>query len=70
MKAKYNQLTEEERYHIYTMMKQSLSLRQIAKGMGRSHTSLSREIRRNKGENGYRYKQAQKKALARHKLKS
>ena len=70
MKAKYTQLTAEERYHIYTMKKQSMSLRQIAKGMGRCHTSLSREIRRNKGENGYRYKQAQKKAMARHKTKS
>jgi IS30 family transposase len=37
--------------------------------MGRSHTSLSREIKRNKSENGYRYKQAQRKALARHKTK-
>ncbi|MFT5084022.1 MAG: IS30 family transposase [Lentisphaeria bacterium] len=69
MTAKYTQLTAEERYHIYTMRKQSISLREIAKGMGRVHTSLSREIRRNKGENGYRYKQARRKALARHKSK-
>jgi len=69
MRAKYTQLTAEERYHIYTMRKQAISLREIAKGMGRSHTSLSREIRRNKGENGYRYKQAHRKALARHKTK-
>lgn len=69
MKKHYTQLTEEERYHIYTMIKQDISLRQIAAGMGRSHTSLSREIRRNKGGNGYRYKQAHRKASARHKTK-
>jgi IS30 family transposase len=69
MKAKYTQLTAEERYHIYTMTKQAISLRQIGNGMGRSHRCLSREIKRNKGENGYRYKQAQRKALARHKTK-
>jgi IS30 family transposase len=51
------------------MTKQAISLRQIGNGMGRSHRSLSREIKRNKGENGYRYKQAQRKALARHKTK-
>ncbi|MFT5085593.1 MAG: IS30 family transposase [Lentisphaeria bacterium] len=30
----YTQLTGEERYHIYTMRKQPISLREIAKGMG------------------------------------
>ena len=67
--SSYKQLTEEERYHIYTMRQQDISLRQIAKGMGRSHSSLSRELKRNKGKNGYRYKQAQKKASARHRVK-
>ena len=69
MKFGYTQLTAEERYHIYTMLRQEVSLRQIAKGMGRSHTSLSREIRRNKGDRGYRHKQAHRKAQARHKTK-
>ena len=69
MKFGYTQLTAEERYHIYTMLGQEVSLRQIAKGMGRSHTSLSREIRRNKGDRGYRHKQAHRKAQARHKTK-
>ena len=70
MTRKYNQLTEAERYHIYTMKKQRSSLREIAKGMGRSHTSLSRELRRNTGGNGYRHKQAQTLATQRHQRKT
>ena len=69
MKTQYKQLTAEERYHIYTMLQQGLSFRYIAKGMKRSHTTLSREIKRNQGEKGYRHKQAQRKASARHRIK-
>jgi IS30 family transposase len=67
--SSYTQLTAEERYHIYTMTKKGLSLREIAKGMGRSHSSLSRELRRNKGGSGYRYQQAHQLAVQRHKEK-
>jgi len=44
----YHQLTLEERELIYGLQKQGLSLRAIAKTLGRSHTTLSRELRRNK----------------------
>jgi IS30 family transposase len=42
MKQRYTKLTQEERYCLYTMSKQEISLRSMAKSMGRSHTSLSR----------------------------
>lgn len=44
----YSQLTIEERELIYGLQKQGLSLRSIALKLGRSHTTLSRELRRNK----------------------
>lgn len=43
----YKHLTLEEREKIFAFMKQGLSLRESAKQLGRSHTSLSRELRRN-----------------------
>lgn len=70
MKQRYTQLTQEERYHLSTMKKQSLSLREIGKGMGRSHTTLSRELQRNTGQKGYRYHQAQHLADHRHQRKA
>ena len=69
MKQRYTQLTEPERYHLYTMHKQNKPFREIAKGMGRSHTTLSREETRNTGQKGYRYQQAHQKAGQRHKDK-
>ncbi|MEO8325907.1 MAG: helix-turn-helix domain-containing protein, partial [Nitrospirota bacterium] len=62
MKRSATQLTEAERYHLYTMQKQHKPLREIAKGMGRSPTTLSRELRRSTGLKGYRYQQAPHKA--------
>jgi IS30 family transposase len=69
MKQSYTQMTEPERYHLYTMRKQNKPFREIAKGMGRSHTTLSREETRNTGQKGYHYQQAQQKAGQRHKAK-
>ncbi len=66
MERSYTQLTEAERYHLYTLRKQNQSLRDIAKGMGRSHSTLSREVTRNTGQKGYRYQQAHHKAGQRH----
>lgn len=43
----YTQLTLVERERLYALKEQGLSLRTIAKELGRSHTSLSRELRRN-----------------------
>jgi len=43
----YKQLTLAEREKFYALREQGTSLRQIAKKLRRSHTSLSREFRRN-----------------------
>lgn len=43
----YKHLSLEERERIFAFMKQGLSLRESAKQLGRSHTSLSRELHRN-----------------------
>ena len=53
--ATFNHLTQEERYHIYIMHKKNISLGEIAKDMGRHKSTISRELRRNKGNCGYRY---------------
>lgn len=44
---KYRQITLAEREQLYGLQKEGLSLRDIGKKLGRSHTSLSRELRRN-----------------------
>jgi IS30 family transposase len=45
--SKYTQLSLAEREIIYGMIRQSKSFRAIGKKLGRSHTSISRELRRN-----------------------
>jgi transposase, IS30 family len=62
----YTHLTQKERYHIETMLKQNFSLTSIAKGMGRNKGTLSRELKRNHGQRGYRHQQADKMAKQRH----
>jgi transposase, IS30 family len=43
----YKQLTSEERYVIYHLRLFKLSLREIARRLGRHHSTISREIKRN-----------------------
>ena len=69
MLSGYSHLSESERYHLYISLKQGKSVRSIARDMGRHHATLNREIARNTGERGYRYKQAQRFAETRHKTK-
>ncbi len=45
----YPQLTQEERYQIHMLMKANYSLSEIANNLGRSKSTISREVRRNKG---------------------
>ena len=53
------QLTEEERYQIYGLLKAGYKKKEIAKALGRDTSTLYREINRNSGQRGYRPKQAQ-----------
>ena len=66
----YTQLTIEERYYVYRTNKRGDSIQKIAKEMNRSPSTISRELKRNTGSKGYRYKQAHSKAKQRHQDKS
>lgn len=67
--SKYQQLTQEQRYHIERCRKRDMSQTEIARDIGVNKSTVSREVRRNKGQRGYRYQQAQHKALERRKNK-
>lgn len=54
----YKQLTQEERYQISALKKAGMNQKEIAEDLKRSPSSISRELRRNKGLRGYRPKQA------------
>ena len=55
----YTHLTAGDRYQIQALLGKSHSLRSIAEAVGRDKGTISREIRRNAGQRGYRPKQAQ-----------
>jgi len=57
----YSQLTQEQRYLIYGFLKIGLNQSTIANTIGVHRSTISRELKRNTGKKGYRYKQAQKK---------
>ena len=57
---KYHQLTENERYQIYALMKAGLTQKQIAEELDRDPATISRELKRNRGLKGYRPAQAQR----------
>lgn len=61
----YTHLTIDERYQIDSLRGQGFSKRAIAKKLGRSPSTISRELRRNKGERVWRAGQAHKKAIKR-----
>jgi IS30 family transposase len=56
---KYHRLTQQERYQIYALLKEGLTLSAIADNIGKHRSTISREIQRNTGQKGYRPKQAQ-----------
>lgn len=66
----YTQLTHEQRYQIYSLLKAGLSQTEIAKNIGVHKSTISREIRRNRGLRGYRPKQANNLAISRLARKS
>lgn len=56
---RYQQLTREERYVIYSLRKEGFCISSIAKNLNRDKSTVSRELRRNSGLRGYRPKQAE-----------
>ena len=54
----YSRVTEEERNHIHRWRQESLGVREMAARLGRSPSSISRELARNTGRRGYRPRQA------------
>ncbi len=65
----YKHLCPEERHYIEIELKNGTSQNKIAESLGRSQSSISRELGRNTGQRGYRNKQAESLAQERHKNK-
>ena len=61
----YTQLTQEQRYQIHSLLKMEHNQVEIAECLGVHKSTISRELRRNKGLRGYRPKQAHQKAMSR-----
>ncbi len=55
---KYTQLTQDHRYQIYAFLKANFSQSAIANEIGVHKSTISRELKRNRGMKGYRPKQA------------
>ena len=67
----YSHLSHEHRCQLYALHKRGLSQRAIAADLGVGQSSISRELKRNKGRRGYRLGQATAKAWQRrHKASS
>lgn len=64
----YRHLTSDDRIVIKTLLQEEKSMPYIAERLGRSISTIRREIKRNSGLRGYRHKQAHQKAEARKKL--
>jgi IS30 family transposase len=61
----YKQLTCKQRYQIYVLLQVQQTQNEIAKMVGIHTSTVSRELRRNRGRRGYRPKQAHRLALSR-----
>ncbi len=59
------QLTYGQRCQIYALKKRGFSNREVAADLGVSHTTVGRELKRNSGRRGYRFKQAEEKSQSR-----
>jgi len=66
---RYTQLTQEQRHQIYALKKAGLSQCRIASLLGVHKSTISREIKRNCGQRGYRPKQAQRLSQQRRQSK-
>jgi IS30 family transposase len=61
----YTHLTQDERYQIAILIKAGHKQSEIARVMNRHPCTISRELRRNRGQRGYRPKQAHEFSQAR-----
>jgi IS30 family transposase len=61
----YHHVTRDIRCQIYALKATGISLRKIAEQLGKSVSTISRELKRNRGGNGYRYQQADRLACER-----
>jgi len=61
----YTHLTEQERYQIRAMLETQCTIREMARVLNRSPSTISRELRRNRGGRGYRPRQADQMARER-----
>ena len=66
----YHQLTEYQRYQMYALKKAGHDQQSIAATLEVSPSTISRELRRNRGQRGYRPHQAHQHALARRRDKA
>lgn len=55
----YTHLSIEERHYIELSLKNEMALTEIARALGRSQSTISREVARNTGHQGYRHKQTE-----------
>ena len=65
MSRNYHHLTSDLRCQIYILKKRGESVVQVSKELGVHRSTIYRELKRNSGKRGYRYKQANEKALRR-----
>ena len=65
----YTQLTQGQRYQIKALLDIGRKQTEIADRLGIHKSTISREVRRNRGQRGYRPKQAHEKALERRRSK-
>jgi transposase, IS30 family len=63
----YQQLTQEQRYQIYALLKMGHNQTEIAETVGVHKATISRELGRNTGQRGYRPRQAEQFSQARRK---
>src|SRR5271170_7257155 len=70
MPAGYHHLTYEDRCQIYALTQSGLSQAAIARQLGVDRSTIKRELDRNTGARGYRFKQAQEKASQRRRTAS
>lgn len=68
MPKSYNHLTRDQRCQLYTLNRSGKPVGKIAEALEVHRSTLYRELRRNKGQKGYRYQQAHAKAIERKKI--